>query len=882
MANSLSLMITVGASAGAAFSVFGNLKGVMQRVAAVTKDLKARQGELGAAIKNAAKLPQSDLGRLNEQYALQQQHLTRLRASTQALGRSQAAIAANEANRANLRGKMMETAALGYMVAAPIRIGVEFEKSMSKVQALTRLDKDSEEMKALTAQARQLGAATSFTASEAAQAQGFLAMAGFKTQQILESMPSMLDLAKAGDMDLQRTADIASNIQTAYGIDSSQMTRVADVLTAAFTNANVDLNMLSQTMKYMGPVAKEFGMSLEESAAMAGLLGNAGIQADMAGTALRGLMSKLSGPKVKAMKALGIATADAAGNMRPLPEILQDLSAATGKMGEQERIATIFDLFDQRVAPAVLALMGQKDKIQAAIDTVTNSAGAAAKTHQIMADNTWGALKTLQSAWEDLAISLTNTENGPFRQLIESLAGILRGVSRWVQNNPVFVGGILKLLAAILAFKVGLLAMSYAASLVAAPILHLIKIWRMFQAAMALKAVGGMATVFPKLSAAATGTLARLKTLGAWLAVQGRALFAAFWISAHGPGASLSATLAAPFKMIGRSILWLSRLMLTTPIGLIITGIALAAFLIYKYWGPIKAFFAGVWEGFLSVMGPVVDSIRESLAPTFGFLSETFSTLKALIAPLIEKFWAFIAPTDEGSEAVKNFGAFLGVLLGMFIKPLVMGFTVLIRGIVLFVGAITSAVSSIASVVSGVITTIKTAFAGGLSGIAQLILNWSPIGLFYSAFAQALSWFGIELPAKFTEFGKAIIDGLINGITSKITAVQDSMSMAIGDTVDAVREKLGIASPSKVMMEIGGFAMQGLSEGLSAMKTGPMAQMAATVQGIMAAAISDVRQAWGRPRTRPSLAEGAGAHRAPLRKNQTARHSSRRVSFTRV
>ncbi|MDR2366362.1 MAG: hypothetical protein LBD68_11020 [Zoogloeaceae bacterium] len=152
MASELSLSITVGASFGAALSAFGNLRGVMQRVADATKDLKARQGELGKTIKNAANLPRADLDRLNAQYAQQQKHLINLRAKTRDLGRSQADIAANEAKRGQLRGKIMETAGLLYAAAAPIRIGVEFEASMSKAQALTRLDKNSEEMRALTAQ----------------------------------------------------------------------------------------------------------------------------------------------------------------------------------------------------------------------------------------------------------------------------------------------------------------------------------------------------------------------------------------------------------------------------------------------------------------------------------------------------------------------------------------------------------------------------------------------------------------------------------------------------------------------------------------------------------------------------------------------------------
>jgi hypothetical protein len=152
MAQSLSLTLTIGAAAGAAMSVFGNLKGVMGKIAVATRDLKAKQAALGKEIAASAQLPIAHLQKLRAQYEKQKLTLDKLRASTQALGKSQAAIAANEASRTRLRGKMMETAGLAYLAARPIQIGVEFEASMSKVQALTRLDKDSAEMKALQAQ----------------------------------------------------------------------------------------------------------------------------------------------------------------------------------------------------------------------------------------------------------------------------------------------------------------------------------------------------------------------------------------------------------------------------------------------------------------------------------------------------------------------------------------------------------------------------------------------------------------------------------------------------------------------------------------------------------------------------------------------------------
>ncbi|GHU09886.1 hypothetical protein AGMMS50225_11950 [Betaproteobacteria bacterium] len=768
MSTSLALSIKIGAAAGAALSVFGNLKGTMQRVADVTSTLKAKQKALGKEIEAAARLPITNLHTLREQFERQGRTLDMLRAKTKQLGITQSAIAANEANRSLLRSKMMETAGLAYVASRPFKVGIEFEASMSRVQALTRLDKDSDEMKALTGQARALGAATSFTASEAAQAQGFLAMAGFKTADILASMPPMLDLAKAGGMDLQRTADIASNIQTAYGIDASQMTRVADVLTAAFTNANVDLEMLSQTMKYMGPVAKQFGMSLEESAAMAGLLGNAGIQGDMAGTALRGVMSKLAGPttkQAKILKELGIKTKDAAGNMRALPEILLDLAKATDKMGSGDKVATIMGLFDQRAGPAVLAMMDQKDKLQAAIDTVNNSAGAASKTAAIMNDNTAGALLRMKSAWEDLSISMANTGNGALRDLIEFFAIFLQKVSAWVQKNPETVKAIMTLIVGFIAFKVALLGLAYTASLIASPFLHLWKIGRMIGATRLLLQTGGLVAAFPKI-ASAIGWIGKLKTsigkAAIWLIAKGAA-FGGFFLKSVLPsllafGRGLLQAFIGPIGIVVKAFLWMARALLMTPIGLIITAIAVAAFLIYKYWGPIKAFFLNLWDDICGGAKAVWD--------------------------------------DASSFVVRKWDDMCGGARALW--------------------------SDLSGFFVGLWTQIQTAIGGGLTSIAALILNWSPLGLFYQAFAGVMSWFGIELPGTFTAFGSMIIDGLINGITGKAVALRDSISMAIGDGIDAAKAKLGINSPSRVFAAIGGFTMQGMTEGIAANMRGPL------------------------------------------------------------
>ncbi|MDR1853491.1 MAG: phage tail tape measure protein [Azoarcus sp.] len=701
MSQTLSLSIKIGAAAGAALGVFGNLQKTMQRAAKVTRDLQARQRDLGKTLQKvmADKGPISHVAHLTREYERQGQVIERLKARTAALGRAQAAQAANAAKRADLRGKMMETAAIAYLATRPIQVGIEFEASMSKVQALTRLDKNSPQMKALQAQARELGATTSFTASEAGQAQGFLAMAGLTPEQILKSMPSTLDLAKASGLDLQRTADIASNIQTAYGLDAGQMGRISDTLTKAFTTSNVDLEMLSQTMKYMGPVAAAAGMSLEESAAMAGLLGNAGIQADMAGTALRSTLSRLSSPPkaaAKALSKLGVATKDAQGNLRSVPEILADVSRSMQGMGSAEKIGLATDIFGARAAPGMMSLLNDVKKIEPYIDVVKNSAGAARKTAEIMSDNIEGDIKTLISAYEELSISLTETNDGPLREVVQSVTGLLRGLGAWINENKDLVGQVLKIAVGLLSFKVGLLAVKYGASLLISPFLTLFTI------------------------------ITKLRTV--FLMVQAVGLKSA---------------------IVG----------MMNPVGLLVAAIGLlvaAGYLLYDNWEDIKGGAAILWEDIKNLCG---------------------------------RAW-------EG---------------------------------------------------------IKWFFTDGILALGKTIINWSPLGIFYKAFAGVLSWFGVELPATFTGFGARIIEGIGAGIDKAKQWLMDKIKGLAEMMPDWVRDKLGISSPSTVFMKIGGFTMAGLEEGLSTAAAGPLALMR-NFAGTMAAAGALTLASTG-----PAMASGAMA-----------------------
>ena len=322
--------------------------------------------------------------------------------------------------------------------------GEEFEAQMSRVQALTRLDKNSAELAALRTQARQLGADTMFSATEAAEGQAFLGMAGFDAKQIQAAMPGLLDMAKAGDTDLGRTADIGSNILGGFGLAAEEMSRVSDVLTQTMTTSNVTLEMLGETMKYVAPQARAAGASLEEMAAMTGLLGNVGIQSSQAGTALRAMLLRLAAPTGKATKALAalkVQTADAQGNMRGIIDVLADVAKATQGMGSARRMGYLKQIFGEEPASAVAELIDKAGSggITAYLAKVRDSQGAAARTAQTMSDNMRGLRDELSSTWDNVRIGFFDQIAPELKEWGQLLLGFLRGLGDWVKNNPATV-----------------------------------------------------------------------------------------------------------------------------------------------------------------------------------------------------------------------------------------------------------------------------------------------------------------------------------------------------------------------------------------------------------------------------------------------------------
>ncbi len=232
-------------------------------------------------------------------------------------------------------------------VTGTLTEGVDFEKSMNRVRALTGVT--GQAFEAMEMQARELGKTTVFTASQAAEGMGFLAQAGFEVNKIMGAMPATLDLAAAAQLDLGRTADLVSNIMSGFGIDAVDLGDAVDVLTLTFISSNTNMEQLGDAMKFVAPVANSLGVSIQETAAAIGILSNAGLQSSLAGTGLRRVLSTL----ITKADQLGIVTQDAAGNLRPLANILDDLKESGLTTGRA------LEIFGQRAGPAIMVLLQQ-------------------------------------------------------------------------------------------------------------------------------------------------------------------------------------------------------------------------------------------------------------------------------------------------------------------------------------------------------------------------------------------------------------------------------------------------------------------------------------------------------------------------------------------
>ncbi|HAX6907206.1 TPA: phage tail tape measure protein [Escherichia coli] len=487
-----------------------------------------------------------------------------------------------------LAGNMASVGAAGVGIAAAgtmagvklLMPGYEFAQKNSELQAVLGVAKDSAEMTALRKQARQLGDNTAASADDAAGAQIIIAKAGGDVDAIQAATPVTLNMALANRRTMEENAALLMGMKSAFQLSNDKVAHIGDVLSMTMNKTAADFDGMSDALTYAAPVAKNAGVSIEETAAMVGALHDAKITGSMAGTGSRAVLSRLQAPTGKAwdaLKELGVKTSDSKGNTRPVFTILKEMQASFEKnrLGTAQQAEYMKTIFGEEASSAAAVLMtaastGKLDKLTAAFKA---SDGKTAELVNIMQDNLGGDFKEFQSAYEAVGTDLFDQQEGVLRKLTQTATKYVLKLDGWIQKNKS------------LASTIGLIA-------------------------------GG--------ALALTGIIGAIG-LVAWPVITGiNAIIAA----AGAMGAVFTTVGSAVMTAIG-AISW--------PVVAVVAAIVAGALLIRKYWEPVSAFFGGVVEGLKAAFAPVWE-LFTPLKPVFDWLGEKLQAawqwFKNLIAPV--------------------------------------------------------------------------------------------------------------------------------------------------------------------------------------------------------------------------------------------------------
>ena len=343
------------------------------------------------------------------------------------------------------------SAAIVGLGAAAVKTTADFESSMSNVAAISGAT--GENLEALKGKAREMGAQTKFSATEAGDAFGYMAMAGWKTSDMIDGISGIMNLAAASGEDLATTSDIVTDALTAFGLKAENSGHFADVLAAASSNANTNVSMMGETFKYAAPVAGALGYSVEDTAEAIGLMANSGIKASQAGTALRKIMTSLTGDIEIEGNELGkatIATTNADGSMRGLSDILSDCREAFCQLSESEKSSAASSLVGTEAMSGFLALMNAApsdiEKLSGAINNCDGTAESMAATMQ---DNLNGQITTLKSQLQELAISMGGLLMPSIIQIVQGIKGIVSQFNGMSESSKQLIVNIALVVAAI-------------------------------------------------------------------------------------------------------------------------------------------------------------------------------------------------------------------------------------------------------------------------------------------------------------------------------------------------------------------------------------------------------------------------------------------------
>lgn len=673
--------------------------------------------------------------------------------------------------------KKVTTPILGLTTAAG-KITMDFDSGMSKVQAISGAT--GSEFDALRDKAREMGAKTQFSASEAAEAMNYMAMAGWKSKDMISGIDGVMNLAAASGEDLATTSDIVTDALTAFGLEAKDSSHFADILATASANSNTNVSMMGETFKYIAPLAGTLGYSAEDTAVAIGLMANSGIKASQAGTSLRMGLTRLAAPTkqvYKGMDMLGLSIEDVQG--KSLDETLRIFRGSFKKLDKTQQGQAASLIFGKNAMSGMLAIINaSEDDYNSLSNAIYNSDGAAEKMADTMMDNLGGQLKILKSALEELAISFGDLLMPKLRDAVDGITDFVDKLNELPAPAKEVILGIGMFVAAI------------------GPVLFIVG---KISSVIGIVA-GAMAVMKGSMVGASSEMIGLAKTIeGIKGVLKGLGTF----ITSH-----------------------------FIPI-IIVASLALIAYEIYKHWDEIKEFLSNTWDAIKEIASNIWNSIKDFFVniwdgvkeawsafwdPIGEWLGEKIQAMIDVIKPILDTFknvfkvaWMFIEEIFRTTWEVisgffkENWEAFVEMARIIF-EPLKEFFTNLwngIKDVVVsvwtsikeFLQGVWQAIYDVAkpifdamkNFISGVWNGIKTTTSNVWNGIKTTLSNiWNSIKETASSVWNGIKS-AIEGPMN---AAKNTTSNIANGIKNGVTGAWSSITTTVSNVWEGVKNSI--------------------------------------------------------------------------------------------
>lgn len=752
MAAELSILVKVGASIGGTVSALRSLVGGVNGVRHSVQILRNEQLRLGDSIRQSTGIGRTELARLQRQY-------DGLGRSISRLNRNRLRQSTIEAQLTNLRNgrEQMKTEVMGAVAAAgiplvPIKVAMDFESSMADVRKVVDFD-TPQQFKEMQQDILQLTHRIPMAGKELAAIAASGGQLGVARQDLAAFTETVAKMSVAFDMSADEAGDSMAKLANVYQIPIAQIDRLGDAINHLSNSSPAKASDIVNTLGRIGGVAKQFGLTEQQAASLSNAFISLGKRPEVAGTAINGMLVRLmtadkQGSRFQnTLKSMGMSAAQlkreiAENGEQALVNFIKRINA----LPKEQQMSALVDLFGREYADDIAVLAGSVDTYERSIRQLqetgkngqANYLGSMDKEFQSRMSTTAAQWQTFKNQLMHLGITIGSVVLPKINELLAEVKPLIDNLIRYSQAHPELIQNIYKVVALLVGFKAGSLLARFGLNLLgtafwgtAGHLFSFIGGLMRLKSAMMLFRMGRGVMALRTLGFSARQARATMRLLGGSFrlvrAVGGTAfrLLDSIGSAAFRLIINLGTGLIRFLPMVGQAFMALGRFLLTTPIGIALGLMAVAAYMLYTRWNDIVGGAKLLWTD----------------------LSNFFSSL-----------WQQIV-----------------------------GF-----------------------------------FNSGIGNISATIINWSPLGLFYQAFSAVMSWFGIELPAKFTEFGSNIISGLWNGLKAKFEEVKAWFSGVAGwfSSKFAIRNE--IHSPSRLFRRFGGWMMQGLQMGIDGGASRPL------------------------------------------------------------